>query len=87
VTIGEYAERFFGPQIADFRHGGRVTRENVVYRLVQRNWESQESQEELLAEFLSQVDPAVLEALVLGPWSDADEEPPDGDLSSLGYNR
>jgi hypothetical protein len=86
MAVSQYAERFFGPRTVDFRHGGRVTRENVVYRLAQ-NWDSEESQQELLAEFLSQVDPSELEALVIGPWSEAAEDSPDGYLQSLAEQR
>jgi hypothetical protein len=86
MSVHEYAERFFGPQIVDFRHGGRVTRENVVHRLVQ-DWEAAEPQRELLDEFLSQVDPAALEALVIGRWGDAHSASPEEYLRRLAERR
>jgi hypothetical protein len=84
MTVNQYTERFFGPRVVDFRHGDRVGLRgtDVVYRLVQR-WEAEESQRELLAEFLGQVDSGMLEALVIGPWTEAQSTSPDEYLSAL----
>jgi hypothetical protein len=83
MTVVDYAEKFFGLPIVDYRHGDKVKRHDCVYRLVQDTYDADESQRELLDGFLGQVDPETIEALVIGPWSDASSEGPDGYLEGL----
>jgi hypothetical protein len=88
MTVNQHADRFFGPRVVDFRHGDKLGLRgtDAVYRLVQR-WEAEESQRELLAEFLAQVDPGALEALVIGRWSDSQSDAPQEYLSALAELR
>jgi hypothetical protein len=86
MTVDDYTERFFDLPVVEFRHGGKVDATNVVYRLMQ-DTDDDVSQGELLEEFLRQGDPAALEALVVGPWRAAAQEPPDEYLLGLTAHR
>lgn len=71
MTVNRYAEEFHGRRVVEFRTGEKVKpADDVVYRLMQE-YEGEQSQRELLEEFLKQVNPQQLEALILGPWADA----------------
>ena len=82
MTIDAVLDTFAGKPVRDFRHGDRASADDVVYRLVQR-FNDRQSQADLLAEFLVQVPPATLSALVLGPWTYVQPAPPRGLLGSL----
>jgi hypothetical protein len=83
MTVVDYAEKFFGLPIVDFRHGEAIKRRDCVYRLMQETYDAEESQRELLDGFLAQVDAESLEALVIGPWNEASSDGPDGFLEGL----
>jgi hypothetical protein len=70
MTVGEYTEEFYGRRVAEFRTGDKITDQNAVYRLMQE-FEESTSQRELLDEFVGQINPQQLEALIIGPWSAA----------------
>lgn len=76
MTVADYAEKFFGLPIVEYRHGDRITRRDCVYRLSQETYDAEESQREVLDGFLAQVDPKTLQALVIGPWNDASSSGP-----------
>lgn len=82
MTIGEYSETYRGKRVVDFRMGQTPAGGDVVYRLCQ-DYDSEESQRDLFDSLLSQIDPGTLEALVIGPWSEAQEEGPNGYLQAL----
>lgn len=82
MAIGEYSQFYRGKRIVNFSQGGQAEGGDVVYRLYQ-DYDSQESQGELFAELLAQVPPASIEALVIGPWSEAHDEGPTGYLDAL----
>ncbi|MGO1072731.1 STM4015 family protein [Lysobacter sp. CA199] len=82
MTIGEYSQIYRGKRVVNFAMGDTPAGGDVVYRLTQ-DYDSAESQRDLLESFLSQVDPATLEALIIGPWSEAHDEGPQGYLDTL----
>lgn len=83
MTVSDYSERFFGLPVAEFRSGDRITRTDVVYRLMQE-YEAPQTQRELLDEFLGQVPRESIEALIIGAWSEAGTGvPPEGFLEAL----
>jgi hypothetical protein len=87
MTVNEYAEGFYGRRVAEFRAGDKITDQNAVYRLMQE-FEEPTSQRELLDQFLGQIDPQRLEALILGPWSEAATgTPPNDYLEGLVAHR
>lgn len=83
MTVSDYTEKFFGLPIVDYRYGDVVSRRDCVYRLMQESYEAEESQAEVLDSFLAQVDPQTLEALVIGAWSEASSDGPQGYLEGL----
>ncbi|HJU41133.1 MAG TPA: hypothetical protein VJ724_16300, partial [Tahibacter sp.] len=82
MTVNATLDTFFGKPVRDFSHGDRADDPRAVYRLTQQ-YDDDESQEEILAEFLGQVKPATLDALVIGAWSNTPEESPAGYLEAL----
>lgn len=84
MTINDYSESFFGRKVVNFAYGDtpQPTAANVVYRLVQ-DWEAEETQAELLQDFFSKVPPAQVEALVIGPWGESQENSPQEYLDGL----
>lgn len=83
MVISAYNDQFFGRKVVDFSMGDSITASSdVVYRLYQE-YESKESQQELLNDFLGKVDPATLEALLIGAWSEAQDDSPRGYLDAL----
>lgn len=82
MTVNATLDTFFGKPVRDFSHGDRVGDPRAVYRLMQE-YEADETQEELLAEFLGQTNLATLDALVIGSWANGPEESPAGYLEAL----
>lgn len=82
MTVGSYTESFFGKPVRDFRSGDKISDRNAVYRLSQ-DYDSEESQQALLNEFLTQIPVGEIEALVIGPWADSPEKSPQGYLDAL----
>src|SRR5688572_17367772 len=76
MTVVDYAEKFAGLPIVEYRHGDKIARRDCVFRLMQETYEAEESQRELLDGFLAQVDPKTLEALVIGSWNEASSQGP-----------
>lgn len=86
MTIDSYTALYRGKPVADFRMGDAADKGDVVYRLCQ-DYDSAESQVELLDSLLAQVDPRTLEALIIGPWSEAASDSPQGYLDRLVERR
>jgi hypothetical protein len=86
MTVNQTLERFFGKPVVGFRMGDTIAdRQSVrthAYRLAQE-YESEESQRELLDAFLAQVDTTAIEALVIGAWSEAHDTSPQDYLDAL----
>jgi hypothetical protein len=86
VTVNQNQDRFFGKPVVEFRMGDTIADpgsvRTTVYRLAQ-DYDSAESQRELLEAFLSQVDTSALDALVIGAWSEAHDESPQEYLDVL----
>ncbi|MCS3810341.1 STM4015 family protein [Xanthomonas sp. 4461] len=82
MTIGEYSEFYRGKRVVDFSVGQPASGGDVVYRLRQE-YEGEGSQAELLDSLLAQVDPASIQALIIGPWRESYEEGPSGYLQRL----
>jgi hypothetical protein len=82
MTVSEYASTFYGKPVVDFHHGDKVKPRDVVYRLSQE-YEADESQVDLLDDFLAKVNRAKLEALVIGAWSESFENGPQPLLDRL----
>lgn len=83
MTADSYSSTFFGKPVRDFSYGQAVKRStSVVHRLVQE-YEAKESQQQVLADYLSKVTPATLEALVIGAWAQVTEEDPQEFLDAL----
>ena len=83
MTVNEYHEEFFGRRVVEYRKGGKLKDPQVVYRLTQ-DFEEEQSQRELLDEFLAKAGPQQLDALILGPWAEASTgEPPSDYLEGL----
>lgn len=74
---------FFGKPVRDFSFGQTIKRStSVVHRLLQE-YEAKETQQQLLADYLSRITPATLEALVIGAWAEVTEQDPQGFLDAL----
>lgn len=82
MTIGEYSQIYRGKRVVNFSMGETPAGGDVVYRLTQ-DYDSAESQRDLLDNFLSQIDPSTLETLIIGAWSEAHDEGPSGYLDAL----
>lgn len=82
MTVDQHFETFFGKPVHDYNHGERISRQDVVWRLCQE-YEADETQVQLLDGFLEQVTPATLQALVVGPWSEAYDTSPQKLLDRL----
>lgn len=86
MTVNETLERFFGKPVVEFRMGDTVADRDAVrthaFRLAQ-DYDAAESQRDLLDAFLAQVDTTALDALIIGAWSEAQSEPPQGYLDAL----
>lgn len=86
MTVNDSLDRFFGKPVVEFRMGDTVPDRNAVrtqvFRLSQ-DYESPESQRDLLDAFLAQVDTDAIDALVIGAWSEAHDQSPQGYLDGL----
>ena len=86
MTVNETLERFFGKPVVEFRMGDTVADRGAVrthaFRLAQ-DYDSAESQRELLDAFLAQVDTTTLDALIIGAWSEAHDTSPQDFLEAL----
>jgi Leucine Rich repeat len=82
MTVNEYAELYRDQPVSEFRMGTKPAGGDVVYRLAQ-DYDSSESQAELLDSLLSQIDPISLRSLIIGAWSEAHDESPKGFLDRL----
>lgn len=86
MTINDTTDRYLDKPVVEFRMGDTiadpVAARGNVYRLSQ-DYDSAESQRDLLDSFLGQIDPATLDALIIGAWSEAHDENPHGYLDGL----
>lgn len=82
MTVNDYAERYRDQPVVEFRMGGQARGNDVVYRLTQ-DYDSQESQTELLDSLLGQTDPGGIRNLIIGPWSEAHDDSPQAFLDRL----
>ena len=86
MTVNDTQDRYSGKPVAEFRMGDTIADpasvRASVYRLAQ-DYDSSESQRELLDAFLRQVDVAAIDALIIGAWSEAHDESPQGYLDGL----
>ncbi|MBP6749962.1 MAG: STM4015 family protein [Xanthomonadaceae bacterium] len=86
MTVNQNQDRFFGKPVVEFRMGHTIADpasvRTTVYRLTQ-DYDSDESQHELLEAFLTQIDTSSLDALVIGAWSEAHDESPQEYLDML----
>ena len=86
MTVNETLERFFDKPVVEFRMGDTVADRNAVrthaFRLAQ-DYDSAESQRDLLDAFLAQVDTTALDALIIGAWSEAHDTSPQDYLDAL----
>lgn len=86
MTVNETKDRYLDKPVVEFRMGDTIAdpaavRSNV-YRLTQ-DYDSAESQRDLLDNFLGQIDTSALDALIIGAWSEAHDEGPQGYLDGL----
>lgn len=96
MTIDATSTKYLGKPVVEFRMGDTLAdpekapnpekTRGAAYRLVQ-DYDSEESQEELLDAFLAQVDVAALETLIIGAWNEAYEEGPQQYLDALTARR
>jgi hypothetical protein len=86
MTVTETKDRYLGKPVVEFRMGDTIADPAAVrtnlYRLSQ-DYDSAESQRELFDSFLAQIDTAALDALIIGAWSEAHDEGPQGYLDGL----
>ncbi|WP_022971450.1 STM4015 family protein, partial [Xanthomonas maliensis] len=71
-----------GKRVVDFRVDQPASGGDVVYRLRQE-YDGEDTQAALLDSLLAQVDPASIQALVIGAWRESQEEGPSGYLQRL----
>lgn len=86
MTISDLTEFYRSKRVVEFKMGGKAAGIDAVYRLAQ-DYDSEESQEDLLADFFLKVPSESIEALVIGAWSNAAENGPDGFLDGLIANK
>ena len=86
MTISEYTKVYRGKQVVDFKMGDSPTTGDIAYRLAQE-YDSSESQTELLEDFFSKVGPESIETLIVGPWSEASSDSPQGFIDGLVARR
>ena len=82
VTINTNTDTYRGKPVVDFAMGDTVKGGDVIYRLTQ-DYDSEESQRDLFDSLLAQVVPSSIEALIIGPWSEAHDQSPEGYLQGL----
>ena len=82
MTISEHTQTFFGRTVQDYEGGDPAGGPGVVHRLT-LGYDDEGSLLALLDEYLSKVDLGQLEALVIGPWGQPQDEGPDEALDRL----
>lgn len=86
MTVNDTQAQYQGKPVVEFRMGDTIADpasvRTTAYRLTQ-DYDSEESQRDLLDAFLAQVDTAALDTLVIGAWSEAHDESPKGFLDGL----
>jgi hypothetical protein len=86
MTVNETKDRYLDKPVVEFRMGDTIADPAAVrastYRLSQ-DYDSAESQRDLLDSFLGQIDMTALDALIIGAWSEAHDESPHGYLDGL----
>jgi Leucine Rich repeat len=86
MTVNDTLDHYFGKPVVEFRMGDTIADpasvRTTVYRLAQ-DYDSTESQRELLDAFLGQVETSAIDALIIGAWSEAHDESPQGYLDGL----
>lgn len=86
MTVNETQDSHCGKPVVEFRMGDTIADpasvRTHVYRLAQ-DYDSSESQRELLDAFLAQVDTKAIDALIIGAWSEAHDESPQAYLDGL----
>ncbi len=82
MTISEHTQTFFGKTVQDYEGGEPTGGAGVVHRLT-LGYDDSRSLLELLDEYLSKVDLGQLEALVIGPWGEPQDDGPDEALDRL----
>jgi Leucine Rich repeat len=86
MTVNETKDRYLDKPVVEFRIGDTIADPAAVragtYRLSQ-DYDSAESQRDLLDSFLAQIDMTALDALIIGAWSEAHDESPHGYLDGL----
>lgn len=76
MTISDRTETFFGKSVQDYQGGDVASGPGIVHRLC-LDYDDDKSMGVLLEEYLSKVDKASLDALILGPWSEPHDGGPD----------
>ena len=86
MTVNDTQAQYQGKPVVEFRMGDTIADpasvRSTAYRLTQ-DYDSEESQRDLLDAFLAQVDTAALDTLIIGAWSEAHDESPKGFLDGL----
>lgn len=86
MTVNDTQVQYHGKSVVEFRMGDTIADpasvRTTVYRLAQ-DYDSAESQRELLDAFLGQVETSAIDALIIGAWSEAHDESPQGYLDGL----
>ncbi len=83
MTIDEHQELFFGKKVVEFQPDeALLSLDAHVYRLTV-DYDDDISLQELLQQFLERVEPAALDAIIFGMWSDAYDEAPQPIINEL----
>jgi hypothetical protein len=86
MTVNDTQAHYHGKPVVEFRMGDTIADpasvRTTAYRLEQE-YDTDESQRELLDAFLAQVDTSALDTLIIGAWSEAHDESPKGFLDGL----
>lgn len=69
-------------RVVDFRMGDKASSGDVIYRLYQE-YDTEESQQELMQHFFSQVDAASVQTLIVGLWQVSYEDSPQDIVQAL----
>ena len=86
MTVNDTQDHYFGKPVVEFRMGDTIADpasvRTTVYRLAQ-DYDSAESQRELLDAFLGQVETSAIDALIIGAWSEAQHEALNAELDEF----
>lgn len=86
MTVNDTQAQYQGKPVVEFRMGDTIADpasvRTTAYRLAQ-DYDSGESQRDLLDAFLAQIDTSALDTLLIGAWSEAHDEGPKGFLDGL----